>query len=415
MRRVVVTGVGCVSPVGVNAENSWNAVLNGESGVKSVDMYDCSRLYSQVGAFTHKDFDASQYLSAKQERRRDMFVILGSASANMALKDSGYVVETEEQAYRSAVVAGSGVGAIQSVQKEVLNYGNNPDTSKVNPFLATRFALNMLSGYISMDYGFKGANMSIVTACASGSHAIANSAMMIKNNLADVVVAGGSEAGCCYITMAAFDKIGSLSRGFNDTPEKASRPYDRLRDGFVMAEGAAMVVLEEYEHAKARGAKIYAELSGCGMTADAYHETAPDPQGRGGFHSMKLALNEANLDTSDIDYLSAHGTSTPMGDSIELLAIDRLFSGTNDHMLISSTKGSTGHLLGASGALEAIFSVLSIRDGVAPPTVNLDDIAVETSFDLVPKVKKKKKIKSVLSNSFGFGGTNCSLLFKSMD
>jgi 3-oxoacyl-[acyl-carrier-protein] synthase II len=354
-------------------------------------------------------FNADQWVEPKEQRRVDDFIIFGLAAAQQAVTDSGFVPRDEEERCRTGVLIGSGIGGLQGIEAAaILVHEKGP--RKLSPFFIPGRLINLVSGYASIRFGYKGPNHAVVTACATGAHAIGDAARLIALDDADVMLAGGAEAAITRLGMAGFAACRALSTAFNETPEKASRPYDKDRDGFVMGEGAGMVMLEEYEHAKARGAKIYAEVTGYGLSGDAYHITAPAEDGDGGFRAMKMALKRAGLSVSDIDYVNAHGTSTPLGDEIELRAVERAFGNATSSMSMSSTKSSIGHLLGAAGAVEAIFGILAIRDQIVPPTLNLDNPSVETSIDLVPHTAKKRPVHAVLSNSFGFGGTNASLI-----
>jgi len=355
-------------------------------------------------------FNPDQWLDSKEQRRVDHFITFGLAAAQQAVDDSGWKPETEGDRDATGVLIGSGIGGLNGIaDAAVILHEKGP--RKISPFFITGRLINLVSGYASIRFGFKGPNHAVVTACATGAHAIGDAARLIALGDADVMLAGGTEAAVCRIGIVGFNACRALSTSFNDTPEKASRPYDRDRDGFVMGEGAGAIILEEYEHARARGAKIYAEVIGYGLSGDAHHITAPAEDGDGGFRAMKMALKRAELSPSDIDYVNAHGTSTPIGDEIELRAVERLFGNATGKMSMSSTKSSIGHLLGASGAVEAVFSILAIRDQIVPPTINLDNPSVETEIDLVPHTAKKREVRAALSNSFGFGGTNASLVF----
>lgn len=356
-------------------------------------------------------FDPDKTMSGKEQRRVDDFILFAMAAADEAIADSAFPRETEDQKNRAGVLIGSGIGGLNAIADNSLILERD-GPRKISPFFIPSALINLASGQVSIRYGLKGPNHAVVTACATGAHAIGDGARLIKNGDADVMVAGGAEAAICRLGMAGFCASRALTTGFNDTPEKASRPYDKDRDGFLMGEGAGVVVLEDYEHAKARGAKIYAEVKGYGLSGDAYHITAPSETGDGAFRCMRAALKSAGMGPSDIDYINAHGTSTPMGDEIELGAVERLFGNTQAKVSMSSTKSSVGHLLGAAGAVEAIFSVLAIRDQIAPATLNLENPSVETAIDLVPQTPKKREITTVLSNSFGFGGTNASLIMR---
>ena len=416
MRRVVVTGLGLVTPLACGVEETWSRLLAGKSGARAITTFDVSDLPTKIactiprGDGTNGTFNPDQWLDSKEQRRVDDFITFGLAAAQQAVTDSGWEPKDEEDRDRSGVLIGSGIGGLSGIaEASIILHEKGP--RKISPFFITGRLINLVSGYASIRFGYKGPNSAVVTACATGAHAIGDAARMIALDDADVMLAGGTEAAVCRLGIAGFNACRALSTAFNDTPEKASRPYDKDRDGFVMGEGAGAVILEEYEHAKARGAKIYAEVSGYGLSGDAHHITAPADDGDGGFRAMKMALKRANLAASDIDYVNAHGTSTPLGDEIELKAVERLFGNAATKMSMSSTKSSIGHLLGAAGATEAVFSVLAIRDQVVPPTLNLDNPSVTTDLDLVPLTAKKREVKAALSNSFGFGGTNASLIF----
>jgi 3-oxoacyl-[acyl-carrier-protein] synthase II len=424
-RRVVVTGIGLITPLGQGTEITWAAILAGKSGIGKVTTFDASVDYAcQVAGEVPRvdgrggggpdipgSFDPDQTLSTRDQRRVDDFILYGIAAADEAVKDSGWEPQTDEDRERTGVMIGSGIGGLATIERTSVEL-HEKGPRRVSPFFIPSALINLASGQVSIRYGFKGPNHSVVTACATGAHAIGDAARLIKYGDADVMLAGGAEAAICPVGMAGFIAARAMSTGFNDTPERASRPYDKDRDGFVMGEGAGVLVLEEYEHAKARGAKIYAEVAGYGLAGDAYHITAPAEDGDGGFRAMKAALKDAGVEMAQIDYINAHGTSTPLGDEIELGAVTRLLGDAASKATMSSTKSATGHLLGAAGAIEAAFSVLAIRDQIAPPTINLDNPSVETAIDLVPNKPKRMKIDVVLSNSFGFGGTNASVVFK---
>jgi|MEA2798803.1 3-oxoacyl-[acyl-carrier-protein] synthase II len=424
MRRVVVTGIGLITPLGQGTEITWAAILAGKSGIGRVTTFDPADYACQVagevpradgrgggGPDVAGSFDPDQTLSTRDQRRIDDFILYAIAAADEAVKDSGWQPESEEDRERTGVMIGSGIGGLATIERTSVEL-HEKGPRRVSPFFIPSALINLASGQVSIRYGFKGPNHAVVTACATGAHAVGDAARLIKYGDADVMLAGGAEAAICPVGMAGFIAARAMSTGFNDTPEKASRPYDKDRDGFVMGEGAGVLVLEEYEHAKARGAKIYAEVAGYGLAGDAYHITAPAEDGDGGFRAMKAAIKDSGIDAGEIDYINAHGTSTPLGDEIELGAVARLLGNAAAKVSMSSTKSATGHLLGAAGAIEAAFSCLAIRDQIAPPTINLDNPSVETPIDLVPNKAKPMEINIVLSNSFGFGGTNASVVFK---
>ncbi|MBN9012349.1 MAG: beta-ketoacyl-ACP synthase II [Rhizobiales bacterium] len=417
MRRVVVTGLGMVTPLGCGVEPTWKRILNGESGARKIDTFEVSDLPSHIacmiprGDGTNGTFNADQWMEPKDQRKVDDFVVFAMAAARQALDDANWHPTTEEDRCATGTLIGSGIGGLSGIaDAAILVKERGP--RKLSPFFIPGRLINLASGYVSIEHGLKGPNHSVVTACSTGAHAIGDASRLIMLGDADVMVAGGTESPICRLAMAGFCALRALSSGFNETPEKASRPYDKDRDGFVMGEGAGVVVLEEYEHAKKRGAKIYAEIIGYGLSGDAYHITAPAPDGDGGFRCMSAALKRAGIEPADIDYINAHGTSTPLGDEIELGAAQRLLGNAASKVSMSSTKSSTGHLLGAAGAIEAILSILAIRDNVAPPNINLDSPSVETPIDLVPKTARAREINVALSNSFGFGGTNASVVVR---
>ena len=417
MRRVVITGIGSVNPLGETIEKSWKRLLDGHSGAGTIDYFDASDLPCQIACQIDKGeggFNADLYMPAKEQRRVDDFIIYAMAASDMALADSGYKAETDEQQFRTGVLIGAGIGGLQGIEAGT-NTLRDKGPRKISPFFIPGSLINLAGGQVSIKHGLKGPNHAVVTACSTGAHAIGDAARLIMFDDADVMVAGGTEGAISPLGMAGFVACRAMSTSFNDTPEKASRPYDKDRDGFVMGEGAGIVVLEEYEHAKARGANIYAEVVGYGLSGDAYHITSPAEDGSGGFRAMQAALKRSGLAPEDIGYINAHGTSTPKGDEIELRAVERLFGSASDALTMSSTKSSIGHLLGAAGSVEAIFSVLAMRDGVVPPTLNLENPSAETGLNLVPLKAQEKKVKAVLSNSFGFGGTNASLVFKAVE
>ena len=413
MRRVVVTGLGLVTPLASGVEKTWARLLDGQSGAGTITRFDPQNVATKyacevpLGDGSDGTFNADDHMAPKERRKVDDFILYGVAAADMAVKDAGWTPDDEESRERTGVMLGSGIGGLRSIEETTLLI-RDKGVRRVSPFFIPGALINLISGQVSIRYGFKGPNHSVVTACSTGAHAIGDASRLIQYGDADVMVAGGAEAAICEIGIAGFNACKALSTKRADDPQRASRPYDEDRDGFVMGEGAGVVVLEEYEHAKARGAKIYAEVLGYGLSGDAYHITAPSEDGDGGFRAMKSALKHAGVDPSEVDYINAHGTST-MADTIELKAVERLLGDAAGRATMSSTKSSVGHLLGAAGAIEAIFSILAIRDQVAPPTINLDNPAVDTPLDLAPNAKRERKIDVALSNSFGFGGTNASL------
>ena len=415
MRRVVVTGLGMVSPLADGVEATWERLLAGESGAGMIEKFDTSNVVTKyacevpLGDGTNGTFNGNAYLEPKERRKIDDFILFGLAAAQQAVQDSGWMPEADADRERTGVMIGSGIGGLQTIAETALLI-DKKGPRRVSPFFIPGALINLVSGQVSIKYGFKGPNHAVVTACSTGAHAIGDASRLIMFGDADVMVAGGAESSICEIGIAGFNACKALSTKSEADPTKASRPYDVDRDGFVMGEGAGIVVLEELEHAKARGAKIYAEVLGYGMSGDAYHITAPSETGEGGERSMRAALKNAGLEPSAIDYINAHGTST-MADTIELSAVERLLGDAASGVTMSSTKSSTGHLLGAAGAIEAIFSILAIRDQVAPPTLNLDNPAVETPIDLAPNAKVEREVNVALSNSFGFGGTNASVVF----
>lgn len=417
MRRVVVTGLGMVSPLGCGVEPTWKRILNGESGARRIEGFDVSDLQTKYactvvrGDGSNDTFNPDKWMEPKDQRKVDDFIIFAMAAAGQALDDANWHPESEEDKCATGTMIGSGIGGLNGIaDTAILLKERGP--RRVSPFFIPGRLINLASGYVSIAHGLKGPNHSVVTACSTGAHAVGDAARLIALGDADVMVAGGAESPISRIGIAGFNAARALSTGFNETPEKASRPYDKDRDGFVMGEGAGVLVLEELEHAKRRGARIYAEVIGYGLSGDAYHITSPSPDGDGGFRSMSAALKRAGLTPSDLDYINAHGTSTPLGDEIELGAVERLLGNAASKVAMSSTKSSTGHLLGAAGAIEAIFAILAIRDNVVPPTINLDNPSVETAIDLVPHTAKKREVNVALSNSFGFGGTNASVIVR---
>ncbi len=416
MRRVVVTGMGLVSPLGLGVENSWKALLAGESGARRIETFDVEDMPCKIASMVPRGdgdngtYNPDRFLEAKEQRKIAEFIAFGIAAADLALDDSGWHPKTVEEQNYTGVTIGSGIGGIEGIAENALILKER-GPRRISPFFITGNIINLVSGQVSIRHGLKGPNHAVVTACSTGAHAIGDAARMISYGDAEVMVAGGTEAPIGRLALAGFSACKALSTHYNDTPQNASRPYDRDRDGFVIAEGAAVVVLEELEHARARGAKIYAELIGYGLSGDAFHITAPAEDGDGAYRCMAAALKRANLSPADVDYINAHGTST-MADTIELGAVERLAGNAASKISMSSTKSSVGHMLGAAGAAEAIFSILAIRDNIAPATINLDNPAVESAVDLVPNTPRKRQIDVALSNSFGFGGTNASLVFR---
>ena len=422
MRRVVVTGLGMLTPLGNGVDVNWKRLISGQIGIRKISGFDVSDISCKIaGQIPQKiddpeaGLDIDQWIEPRDQKRIDRFIAYGIISAMQAVEDSGWKPKNDEEKHRTGVILGSGIGGLETIAKTTeIMISKGP--RKVSPFFIPSALINLLSGQVSIKYGFKGPNHSVVTACSTGAHAIGDASRIIRYGDADVMVAGGAEAACCRIGMAGFAAARALSTSFNDNPSVSSRPWDQARDGFVMGEGSGVLVLEERQHAIARGANIYAEIKGYGMSGDAYHITAPAETGDGGFRAMQAAVRDANLSSSDLDYINAHGTSTPLGDMIELRAIGKLLQHNIDNTSISSTKSATGHLLGDAGAIEAIYSILSIVNQIVPPTNNLLNPDNETSgFDLVPIHAKKRSVKNVLSNSFGFGGTNASLLIGSAD
>jgi 3-oxoacyl-[acyl-carrier-protein] synthase II len=417
MRRVVVTGLGMVTPLGCGVDATWQGLLEGRSGARRIDTFDASDLPCQIACFVPRGdgaagtFNPDHWMEPKEQRKVDDFILYAVAAARQAIEDSGWKPQTEDERCATGVMIGSGIGGLGGIEEAaLLLQARGP--RRVSPFFIPGRLINLASGHVSIEHGFKGPNHAVVTACSTGAHAIGDAARLIRFGDADVMVAGGTESPISRLGMAGFCAMRAMSTNFNDTPEKASRPYDKDRDGFVMGEGAGIVVVEEYEHAKARGAKIYAELIGYGLSGDAYHISAPAPEGEGGYRAMMMAMKHAGIQPSDVDYINAHGTSTPMGDELELGAAQRMLGNAASKTSMSSTKSSTGHLLGAAGAIEAIFSILAIRDNVVPATINLDNPSVETPLDLVPHRPRQREVNTVLSNSFGFGGTNASVILQ---
>jgi 3-oxoacyl-[acyl-carrier-protein] synthase II len=416
MNRVVVTGLGMLTPLGCGVEHTWNRLLNGESGARQVEHFDVSDLQCKIacviprGDGANGTYNADQWMEPKEQRKVDEFIVFAMCAARQALDDANWHPKSYEDQTRSGVLIGSGIGGIEGIAETAITL-KEKGPRRVSPFFIPGRIINLASGYVSIEHGLKGPNHSVVTACSTGAHAIGDAARLIALGDADVMVAGGTESPVNRLSLAGFAACRALATSFNDAPTKASRPYDKDRDGFVMGEGAGIVVLESLEHAKARGAKIYAEVIGYGLSGDAYHITAPSEDGDGAFRCMSAAIKRAGVTAGDIDYINAHGTST-MADTIELGAVERVVGNSAGRISMSSTKSCIGHLLGAAGAVESIFSILSIRDNVVPPTINLDNPSVETPIDLVPHKKREREVNIALSNSFGFGGTNASLVFR---
>lgn len=419
MRRVVVTGLGLVTPLGADVETAWANIIAGKSGAGPITRFDASdqkcRIACEVKPADHPyGFDAGKRVDHKIQRQVDPFIVYGIDAAGQALEDAGLTEMSEQERYRAGCSIGAGIGGLPGIESEsIVRHEKGP--SRVSPHFVHGRLINLISGQVSIKYGLMGPNHAVVTACSTGAHSIGDAARMIAMDDADVMLAGGSEGAICPLGIAGFAQARALSTNFNDDPEKASRPYDKDRDGFVMGEGAGVVVLEEYERAKARGAKIYAEVIGYGLSGDAYHVTAPHPEGSGAFRSMEMAMRKSGLRLEDIDYINAHGTSTPLGDELELGAVRRLFGDHIGSLSMSSTKSAIGHLLGGAGAVESIFCILAMRDQIVPPTLNLNNPSDNCAgVDLVPHVAKKRQVRAVLNNSFGFGGTNASLVMKAI-
>ncbi len=415
MKRVVVTGIGMLSPLAANVKDTWELLINSKSGIRKITSFETNDLNVKIAGQIPKadekyGFDANTFLEPKDQRKVDDFILYAIAAADQAIKDADYGLLNEEESKRAGVLIGSGIGGLQSIAKAnetLLEKG----PKRMSPFFIPSCLINLASGQISIKHGLKGPNHSVVTACSTGAHAIGDAARIIRSGEADIMIAGGSEAAVCRLGISGFAAARALSTNFNDEPEKASRPWDKKRDGFVMGEGAGIIVLEEYEKAKKRGAKIYAEVLGYGLTGDAYHITAPASDGNGGYRCMEAALTNGKINKDEINYINAHGTSTPLGDEIELGSVSKLFSNYIKSLSMSSTKSSIGHLLGAAGAVEAIFCILSSYHDIVPPTLNLEEPCKEPlDIDLIPNVAKEKKVNTALSNSFGFGGTNASLI-----
>lgn len=418
MRRVVVTGMGVLSPLGKGLKVNWDRLTASQSGIGPITHWDASDLTCRIAGLIPRGTEAGQFnpddhVSPKDQKKMDDFILYGITAADEAIADSGWKPQTDEERERTGVMIGSGIGGLNSIyETSIVLKEKGP--KRVSPFFIPMSLINLCSGQVSIKYGFMGPNHANVTACSTGAHAIGDAGRLIAFGDADVMVAGGTEAAVCKIGMAGFAALRALSTNFNDNPQKASRPYDKDRDGFVMGEGAGVVVLEELEHAKKRGARIYAELIGYGLSGDAYHMTAPPEDGNGGFRAMRGALKRAGIDSSEVDYINAHGTSTPLGDEIELGAIKRMFASSVDKISVSSTKSAIGHLLGAAGGVEAVFSIMASVNSLLPPTLNLDNPSENcVGVDLVPHKAKEKKVRVALSNSFGFGGTNACLIFRS--
>ena len=424
MRRVVVTGIGLITPLGQGTEHSWAQILAGRSGIGRITTFDPTDFACQVAGEVPRvdgrgggaagqagSFDPDQTMSPKDQRRVDDFILYAMAAADEAVRDASWMPEDKTDRERTGVMIGSGIGGLATIERTSIEM-HEKGPRRVSPFFIPSALINLASGQVSIRYGFKGPNHSVVTACATGAHAVGDATRLIKYGDADVMIAGGAEAAICPVGIAGFIACRAMSTNFNDTPEKASRPYDKDRDGFVMGEGAGMLVLEELEHARARGAKIYAEVVGYGLAGDAYHITAPAEGHDGAYRSMKAAMRNGSVAPSAIQYVNAHGTSTPLGDDLELDAVERLFGDSAKGLAMSSTKSAIGHLLGAAGAVEAIFSILAIRDNVAPPTLNLDNPSRESVIDRVAHTAQERRIDTALSNSFGFGGTNASVIFR---
>ena len=417
MRRVVVTGMGIASPLGLGVERVWDKLINGKSGIGAIQAFDTKdlpcKVAGQVPAGSKADggLDLSEWIPVKDQKKMDRFIQLGLVAATEAVADSGWTPETEEDRVATGVMIGSGIGGLQTIYDASVQV-HEGKARRLSPFFIPSALINLVSGHVSIKYGFKGPNHSAVTACATGVHALGDAARLIMLGDADVMIAGGAEAAVCELGIAGFCASRALSTAFNDEPSRASRPWDRDRDGFVMGEGAGILVLEEFEHAKKRGAKIYAEVSGYGLSGDAHHITAPSDHHDGAYRAMRSALKNGGISPSDIQYVNAHGTSTPLGDDLELEAVEKLFGEHARHVAMSSTKSATGHLLGAAGAIEAVFSILAVRDGVAPPTLNLESPSRESAIDRVARTAQERPIRVALSNSFGFGGTNASIIFR---
>ena len=419
MRRAVITGIGLVSPMGVGIQTNWDRLLAGRSGARRIVEFNVEDLRCKIACFVPRgtepgEFDTDAWVPPSDQRKMDPFIVFGVAAAQQAIEDSGWMPEDEESRVRTGVLVGSGIGGLSTIEAGAITV-HERGARKLSPFFIPASLINLLSGNIAIRYGFKGPNHSVVTACSTGAHAIGDAARLIQRGDADVMVAGGAEAAICRLGVAGFSSSRALSSAFNDDPERASRPWDRDRDGFVMGEGAGVLVVEELEHAKARGATLYAEVRGYGLSGDAYHITAPASDGDGARRAMENALRDARLAPEDIDYVNAHGTSTPLGDEIEVKAVKRVFGDHAYKLSMSSTKSSIGHLLGAAGSVEAIYGILAMRHGIAPATQNLDNPSEGCDIDLVPGTPRERPIRAVLSNSFGFGGTNATLVLAKVD
>jgi len=423
MRRVVITGMGMVSPLGYGIEHNWSSITAGKSGIKKIEHFDVSDIPSKIAGIipktsdenpTNGEFNADLFMAPKEQRKVDVFITYGMAAAQEAVEDSGWLPQEEEAQNRTGVLIGSGIGGLDEIYK-TSTLMNEKGPRRVSPFFVPAALINLTSGHVSIKYGFRGPNHSVVTACATGTHAIGDAARLIALDDADVMIAGGAEGAVCRLGVAGFSAARALTTGYNDRPSEASRPWDQARDGFIIGEGAGIVVLEEYEHAKKRDAKIYGEIVGYGLSGDAHHITSPAEDGNGGYRAMEAALKRAGVNPEDIDYINAHGTSTPVGDGIECGAVKRLFANALDSVSMSSTKSAIGHLLGAAGAVEAIYATKAMNTGVLPPTLNLENVSENCQgIDLVPKEAKEKSVNLALSNSFGFGGTNASLVIKAL-
>jgi len=424
MRRVVVTGIGLVTPLGQGTEHSWKEILAGKSGAGPITAFDAADYACRVacevprvdgrgggGPDVPGSYNPDDTLSPKDRRRVDDFILYAIAAADEAVRDAGWTPQDDESRERTGVMIGSGIGGLGPIADTAIEL-HQKGPRRISPFFIPSALINLASGQVSIRYGFKGPNHSVVTACATGAHAVGDAARIIKYGDADVMIAGGAESSVVPVGIAGFVACRAMSTGFNDQPQKASRPYDKDRDGFVMGEGAGILVLEEYEHAKRRGAKIYAEVNGYGLSGDAHHITAPADKHEGALRAMRAALRNGGVTPAEIQYVNAHGTSTPMGDDLELEAVEQLFGEDGKNVAMSSTKSATGHLLGAAGAIEAVFSILALRDGIAPPTLNLDEPSRESVIDRVPNTAQERPIRVALSNSFGFGGTNASVIFR---